>query len=518
MTRPPVVVVVGHIDHGKTTLLDYIRKTAVAEKEAGGITQGIGAYQVTVNPQGEPSPRASGASRGIPRSARDDFANRKITFIDTPGHEAFSAMRQRGTHVADIAVLVVAADEGVKPQTEEAIRIIRDAELPFVVAVNKVDKPNADPTRVKKQLAERSVLVEGFGGTVPVVELSAKTGQGADALLETILLLAELEELSTDPAKPGEGVVIESHLDPQRGATVTLLIEDGTVEEGNWMLIGEQVAPVRIFENFLGQTLAAAGAGEPIRIVGFGRPPELGERFLAAKTRAQAEAIAAAAAGAPGPRPRAANGASPAAKTIVNIILKADVLGSREALESALAAIASPELSNRIVKSGVGDINESDVKLAAATKNTFIVGFRVKMPAPIKELAERTGVTVVSGEVIYDLLDAVRATMLALAPAEVSRVELGTAKILALFRAERSKQIVGGRMESGKILKGARFDAIRNNVRIGGGKVVELQSQRKPAEEVPEGQEFGILADAEISIAVGDTLAVFTEEKVVPKL
>lgn len=528
VVRPPIVVVVGHIDHGKSTLIDYIRKTRVTEKEAGGITQGIGAYQVTVHPTGEPSSRAergiSPSGEGILRPAssgtQDDFATagRKITFIDTPGHEAFSAMRQRGTKVADVAVLVVAADEGVKPQTEEAIRIIREAELPFVVAINKTDKPSADPMRVRKQLAEQEVLVEGFGGTVPVVELSAKTGQGVGALLETILLLAELEGLAADPAKPGEGVVIESHLDPKRGATATLLVEDGTVRQGDWVAVGDQTAPVRIFENFLGQPIGAAGAGEPIRVVGFGRPPQLGERFVTAKTRAETKARNASATGAPGPRARAANGAVPMAKTMVNIVLKTDVLGSQEALEAALAAIASPELSNRIVKSEVGDINESDVKLAAATKNTFIAGFKVKLPAPIKELADRSGVSIVQGDVIYNFLEAVKSAMLALAPAEIRRVDLGTAKILALFKEKGGKQVVGGKVERGMIRAGARFEITRNNLTIGSGKIIELQSNRRPASEVPENQEFGVLADADISIAAGDALSVFTEEKVAPSL
>lgn len=525
-TRPPIVVVVGHIDHGKTTLLDHIRKTSVAGKEAGGITQAIGAYQVAVSPTGELSSRAG---LGIPVSqeeilrpatggAQDDRAatGRTITFIDTPGHEAFSAMRSRGTHVADIAVLVVAADEGVKPQTEEALAIIREAELPFVVAITKVDKPNADSARVKQQLAEHSVLVEGFGGTVPVVELSAKTGQGMPALLETILLLAELEELTSDPAKAGEGVVIESHLDPQRGATATLLVEDGTVRRGEFVAVGGEVSTVRIFENFRGQPLEAAGASEPIRIVGFARPPALGETFRAFAERSAAEAYAEAnrSTGSPGALPAA----PPTARHTVNIIIKADVLGSLEALSQAVMAIGSAGLSNRILKAEVGDISESDVKLASATTNTFIVGFRVKFPPAMRELTERNGVTVVSGEVIYELIDAIKAAMVALAPFEVRRMDLGTAKILALFREASGKQIVGGRVEAGKILRSARFDLTRNGLAIGSGKIIELQSSRRPVEEVPEGQEFGILTDADTLIAVGDTLTVFTEERVAPAL
>lgn len=493
VSRPPIVVVVGHIDHGKTSLLDYIRKSSVAEKESGGITQHIGAYQT-----GHPSTGSGQVSRAI-------------TFIDTPGHEAFSAMRTRGAHVADIAVLVVAADEGVKPQTGEAIRIIREAELPFVVAINKADKPNADPVRVKNQLAEESILVEGFGGTVPVVELSAKTGEGIPMLLETILLLAELEELKTDPAKPGEGVVIESHLDPKRGATATLLVGDGTVRRGGYIVVGKDIAPVRIFENFRGEAIEEAHAAEPIRIIGFPKAPALGETFRVFDTRSAAEAWAQEAQTIVHQKEKAVAGA--AGKHIVNIVLKSDVLGSEEALLTALEKISSDELGNHIVKSEVGDINESDIKLAAATRNTFIVGFRVKLPPALKELAERSGVTVVTGNIIYELLDSIRSAVLALAPAELRRVDMGTAKILALFRQDRAKQIVGGRVETGKIAKGARFDLIRNGLVIGAGKILELQSQRRATDEIPAGQEFGILTDTEVSIAPGDVLAVFIEEK-----
>ena len=297
-------------------------------------------------------------------------------------------MRARGAHVADIAVLVVAADEGVKPQTEEALQNIRESELPFVVAINKIDKPNADPNRVKKELADTGVLVEGFGGTVPVVELSAKSSEGVETLLETILLLAELEELRSDTLKCGEGVVIESRLDPRRGAAATLLLEDGVVKKGDYLVIGDQATPVRIFENFLGQPLDEAHAAEPIRITGFSRIPELGEKFTACRTRGEAEAARSHAASA-GLRPAAASEkVEENEKHVINIILKTDVLGSKEALEASLAKVGSRELANRILKSDVGDVTESDVKLASASKNTIVVGFNIKVPPAIQELLQ----------------------------------------------------------------------------------------------------------------------------------
>lgn len=488
--RPPVVVVMGHIDHGKTTLLDRIRKSKVAEKEAGGITQAIGAYQI-------------------------EHSGKKITFIDTPGHEAFSAMRRRGAHVADIAILVVAADEGLKPQTEEALGIINESELPFVVAINKIDRNNSDPNRVKKELAEKSVLVEGYGGRVPIVELSAKTGEGVDGLLETILLLAELEELKYDPEKNGSGVVIESHLDPRRGAAATILVEDGTVSKGDFIIIGGQVAPVRICENFLGQPIDSAQASEPICIAGFGQVPELGEKFVVFKTREEAERrkneIANIEVKAPTP-------AAAEAKMLVYIVLKTDVLGSKEAAEEILRAVASPELASRILKSEVGDVNESDVKLAAASKNTLVVGFKVGVSPAIRELAERNKVRIILSEIIYELVDEVKRAMLEIAPTEARRADQGQVKILALFKEEKGKQIIGGRMNSGKVGLGARFDIVRNNMKVGSGKIVSLQSQRADVSEVTEGNEFGMLVDADMTIAVGDTLEIFTEEKVLPTI
>lgn len=488
--RPPVVVVVGHIDHGKTMLLDAIRESKVAEKEAGGITQSIAAYQI-------------------------EEQGKKITFIDTPGHESFSAMRARGAHVADIAVLVVAADEGPKPQTDEAIRIIRESELPFVVALNKIDKPDADPNRVKQQLAEREVLVEGYGGTVPVVEVSAKEKRGLGHLLETILLLAELEELAWDPHAAGTGVVIESRLDPKRGAAATLLIEDGAVNRGEFIAVGSQVTLIRIFEDFRGETLQRAEAGAPIRIVGFRAAPGLGERFQTFTSKAEAETYAAGTE----PKAKAANGGTTSiSRTVVNIVIKADTLGSKEALEGILAAIGTEALGHKILKSEAGDVNESDVKFALASKNTFIVGFRVKVPPAIRELADRHGIPVVTSDVIYELVDAIKAAMVAMAPSELKRMDLGSAKILAIFKEERGRQIVGGRIGQGAIRANAQFDVIRNQRAVGKGRVVGLQSQRRDVAEVGEGQEFGLAATADIFIAVGDTLALFTEERITPTL
>lgn len=488
VVRPPVAVVLGHIDHGKTTLLDAIRKTRVAEQESGGISQAIGAYQVSVK-------------------------DRSITFIDTPGHEAFAKMRSRGVKVADVAVLVVAADEGVKPQTEEAIRIAGETGTPLVVAINKTDKPGAEPERVKRELAQAGLLLEGLGGQVPAVTISAKTGQGLPELLETILLLAELEGLETDPSKPATGAVIESHLDPRRGATATLLLAEGRLARGEVVVVGNQIAPIRIFENFLGQAIDAAEASEPVRITGFERLPALGERFQAFRSPEDAEAYVAALPAVRGEPPRITVPATEG-KTIVNLVVKADVAGSLEALEAALTGVEAPSLGLRIVKREVGEVNESDVMLARAGGPSLIVGFRVKISPSLAELAERHRVRVVIREVIYELLDALKQAIREAVPARLERRDLGRATILALFRSQNGKQIVGGRVESGTVLAGARFDVHRNGLGVGSGKITELQSNRRTVPEVNAGQEFGIKVEADLTIAVGDTLLVFQEEKV----
>jgi translation initiation factor IF-2 len=308
-TRPPIVVVMGHIDHGKTKILDWYRKTKVVEQESGGITQHIGAYEV-------------------------EHAGRKITFIDTPGHEAFSKMRSRGANVADIAVLVVAADEGIKPQTKEAIDIIRENNLTFVVAINKIDKPEANIDRVKQQLAEENILVESYGGKVPSVQISAKTGENMDELLEVLLLLADLENLSADPQKPAEGVVIEAHLDSKRGITSTLLIRDGGLALGSTLVIGNSVESVKIFEDFLARPIEKAGPSSPVRVIGLAETPLVGDTFRAFGSKIEAEEFAKTVVREDKkPRLKIGKTEKEGGKPIFNLIIKADVLGSKEALE-----------------------------------------------------------------------------------------------------------------------------------------------------------------------------------------
>ena len=482
--RPPIAVVMGHIDHGKTTLLDWYRKTKVTEEESGGITQHIGAYEVEHN-------------------------GKRLTFIDTPGHEAFPKIRIRGAMAADIAILVVAADEGVKPQTQEAIAVIREAKLSFVVALNKIDKPEANPERVKQELAKEEVLVEGYGGKIPSVLVSAKTGAGMEELLETLLLVAELENLESDPDKPAEGVVAEAHTDPRRGATATLIVRDGTLRKGNIAAVGKAVEIIRILEDFRGRPIESAGPSAVVLVAGLGGVPAASDFFRVFQNRADAEAFIKTL-----PPPALRENASADGKPTFNIILKTDVFGSREALEPALQKLESPALAIRILKSDVGDINESDVKLALATRLVTIVGFKVRADTAARELVRAGNIRIVTGEVIYDLLNAVREAINQSIPPEIRRIDLGKVKILKLFKKENGRQIAGGRVEEGVVRQGAKAQISRMNQSVGIASIAELQRERQSASEVGQGAECGMLVESKTALEAGDTLIIFEEESI----
>lgn len=483
--KPPIVVVMGHVDHGKTTILDWYRKTKVAEGESGGITQHIGAYKL-------------------------EHKGKKITFIDTPGHEAFSKLRSRGAHAADIAILVVAADDGVKPQTKEAIKIIRENKLPFAVAINKIDKPGANIDRVKQELAQEEILVEGYGGNVPSVAISAKTGEHMDELLEVILLLAELEELHADLEKYAEGLVIEAHMDPRRGVSATLLVLDGSLKKQNVLVVGRTAETIKIFEDFLGNSIENAGPSSPVHIIGFTSVPSSGERWQAFKTKGEADKFIA-----DMPKeeekenkPREAS----SEKIIFNLILKADVFGSKEALEEALAKFGTAEVKLKILKSEVGDINESDVKLALATKLVTIIGFRVRTDPAVRMLADGAKIRIITGEIIYELLDHVKEKISEMLPPEIHRMDLGRVKILKIFKKSGAKQIIGGRVEEGSIKKGSFAEIKRMKEAIGRAAISDLQQNKVPAPEVIKGLECGMAVDSQTAIEVGDVLEVFEEE------
>lgn len=482
--RSPIVVVMGHVDHGKTTLLDYIRKSRVAEKETGGITQHVGAYVVE-------SPK-------------------KITFIDTPGHEAFREMRSRGARVADVGVLVVAADEGVKPQTKEAIAILKEAKIPFAVAINKIDRPGKDPERVKKELSENGVQVESWGGTVPSVEVSAKSGENIDGLINVILLLAELEELSGDPAKPAEGVVIESHRDSRRGATATILIRDGSLARGNFVVIDGAISSVKILEDFQGNAVDEVSLSDPVRIAGLAEVPEVGSDIRAFPSKAEAEAYAAS----HQKQTVRTVAESEEGKSYINIILKADFSGSREAIEGVLAGMQLPDIGLRMIRSEVGDINDSDLQLALSSTNVVLIGFKVKFPPHLAEQAKQNGVAVITGEIIYEIFDSLKTAIAHLIPAEIRENIIGKLKVLKFFKQEKSKQVIGGRVIEGKLQPGALLRVIRKDVVQGKGKIFGLQERKQAVQEVAEGNECGLLVEADMLIAENDILEAYKEERI----
>lgn len=486
--RPPIVVIMGHIDHGKTTILDWYRKTKVVESESGGITQHIGAYVVRHH-------------------------DRTITFIDTPGHEAFSKMRSRSTRVADIAVIVIAADEGVRPQTKEVLSIAQNNNLPFIIALNKIDKPEANTERVKQELAQENILVESYGGKIPCVEISAKSGKNMDDLLEMILLMAELEHLTTDSEAHGTGVVIEARQDPRRGITATLLVRDGTLYKKDILTIERSIETIKIFEDFLGYAIDSASASSPVYIVGLSVIPAVGDTFHAWRTRYDAEEyIASFPPSAPQEKISLITPADNSGKPIFNIILKADVAGSLEVLEESFRKITSAIISINILRAAVGDINETDIKLALATKLVTVVGFKVTVDHAVRELARASNIHVITGDIIYELLERVKKEMNEMLPPEIKRIDVGRAKILKLFKKEGMRQVVGGRVEEGTIKKGARADITRFKEVVGQGTILELQHNKQKEDHVEKGAEFGILIESKTMVEVGDVVHIYEEE------
>jgi translation initiation factor IF-2 len=476
--RPPVVVVMGHVDHGKTTLLDYIRKTNVALKETGGITQHIGAYEIT-------------------------FGGKRLTFLDTPGHEAFSKMRSRGAKVADVAILVVAADEGVKPQTKEAINHIFEAKIPMVVAINKMDKPTADPQKVKQELAALNVLVEDWGGNVPVAEISAKTGQGVDTLLELLLLVAEMEELKADPNAPAEGVVIESQLDRRRGPIATLLVQNGTLKKGDAVLAGDAFAKIKLLENFEGSAIGEAPPSSPVRVLGWEKLPQVGEHFRAGseeELRSFVKEIT---------ELRSKSAAQPGD---ILLIVKADVAGSEEALLEALKKIAPEDIKISILSSGVGDVSESDVKLAYAS-GAIILAFRVRILPEAASFLKHQPVRIITSDIIYELLELVEKEIARVREEKNLAAMRTRLEVLALFGLKGNRQIIGGKVIEGVLKKRMLMAVIRRGEKIGKAKIINLQKEKRDVEEVETGAECGLLVETALKILKGDILEEIKDEK-----
>lgn len=489
IARPPVIVVMGHIDHGKSTLLDYIRKSNSVEGEAGGITQHISAYEV----------------------AHTDKvgALRKITFLDTPGHEAFQKMRDHGAEVADIAILIVSAEDGVKTQTLEALESIKRADIPFIVAINKIDKPNANPERTKQELSEHGVYLEGLGGDIPFILISAKQGEGIPDLLEMMLLVADLAELTGDPKRPAEGVVIETDRNPKKGISATLIIKDGTLRQGDFVLSGADYSPVRIFEDFLGKSIKEATFSSPVRVVGWNDLPSVGTPFTTVETKKDAERAATEIRNAKKNESAVAISVGDAADTLViPLILKADVSGTLDAIEHEIRKLQSEGIELRIVHRGVGSISENDVKVALGSIDTLVVGFSTNIDENARDFAERNNIEIKTFDIIYKLSEWLSEIIEKRRPKKRVEEVAGRTKVLKTFSHTKNKQVLGGRLEEGTLAVDSAVRIMRSDTEIGRGTILNLQQNRADMKKIEQG-EFGAEVRAGIAIAPGDYLETF---------
>ncbi len=504
--RPPVVVVMGHVDHGKTTLLDTVRKADIAGGEAGGITQHIGAYQTIWKD---------------PKSGDE----RPITFIDTPGHEAFTVMRSRGAKVADLAILIVAADDGVKPQTEEVIQIVKAAKIPYVVAINKMDKDGADPKRVMTELAGKGVQSEEWGGDVPTVEISAKNNLHIDKLLDTLLLVADMneEEIMADPHMPAVGTVIESHVDKGMGPVATILVQSGTLRKGQNLVIGGEIyGKVRAMRDDRGDEISEAGPSVPAQIIGFKIAPTIGDILDLTKNvgatkidlkqkktqQTGAERVSLS---------QSHNEESDEKKNTLNLVVKSDVLGSLEAIIGSFDRFRHDEVAVRIVGKGLGNISENDVATAESSGAT-VIGFNVKPTTTAEVSMRERGVPFKQYTVIYDLIDWIRDELELLLESESIVHELGNLKVLAVFRTDKKAMTVGGRVESGIMKKGAKVRIKRDGEEVGKGTIIGLQSGQSAAKTVPAGTECGVRYEGKAKIEKGDILEAYEVERKERKL
>lgn len=504
VSRPPVVAVMGHVDHGKTTLLDNLLKKKTVETEAGGITQHISAYQL-------------------------EHDGRKITFLDTPGHEAFAAIRQHGAMLTDIVVIVVAADDGVKPQTVEAIKFAQGANAKIIVAINKIDREGADVERTKAGLAEHGLMPEEWGGDIIMIPVSAKTGEGLEKLLENILLVADVEELKADVEIPAEGLVIESHMETGKGSVVNLLVTGGELRVGEFVVAGGVYGKIRTMTDFRGKPKGKAGPSTPVTVTGFKDLPNFGDRFLEYKDEKSARKAALLNAQGAADDAASANVTSMDLlrmmnvednSKVFNVIVKGDVLGSVTSVVDSLKLIDTKgEVTLNIVATGVGDVTENDVYMAAGD-NTVVYGFNVNVPTNIAKLAARDGVEVRNFRVIYELLDDARSSMEKLLGEEVVETEVGTMDVMGVFRVTKTELIAGGKVTSGKLVPGVMARVMRKKEMLGEAEVESVQKEKIDAKELIENEVGGLMMKTEkkILLEVGDKLEFFTREKRQKKL
>lgn len=490
--RSPVIVVMGHVDHGKTKLLDAIRKTNIVDEEAGGITQSIGAYQVEHN-------------------------ERLITFIDTPGHEAFTAMRSRGANIADIAILVVAADDGVKPQTVEAIEIMEKAQLPFVVAVNKIDKEGADIEKVKKDLSELNLIPEDWGGKTICVPVSAKKGENIDDVLDMVLLVADMDKdkIMANPDREAVGTIIESKIDKNAGAIATALIQTGTLKIGELVSVGKVSGKIKAMKDWKGKDVKQSGPAMPVRILGLKGAPVVGDvlqvtsdkKALKQKQK-QYQTFGFL---------QVKQEEEESKKTQLKLVLKADTVGSLEAIVNSLGKIKHEEVEISIINKGLGNVTEKDVDQAEASK-AFIVCFNTSLTPQAQDVSHGTNVVIKSYQIIYELIDFVREQLEELLSPEIVYNKIGSLKVLAVFKTANKYTILGGRCDDGKIKDKSLVKIIRKEKQIGEGTISQLQSEKKNVPEIGKGSECGIRLDGETTVEENDTLEIYEKEEKKKKL
>ena len=483
--RPPVVVVMGHIDHGKSTLLDTIRTTNIVDKEAGGITQHLSAYVVQHT-----------TSEGV---------TTPITFLDTPGHEAFQKMRLRGADVADVAILMVSAEDGVKPQTLEALESIKAADIPYIVAINKIDKPGANIASTQASLIEHEIYIEGMGGDIPWVGISAKEGTNIAELLDLVVLTVDLSDLTGDTNASASGKIIEATSDHRRGNTATLIIRDGTLRSGQVVVSGTTYSPVRIMEDYTGKSIREAGLATPVRLVGFNAVPEVGADFMTVSNKKEAEAAVVAA------RRAATTAARPAPLykrhrlPVVPILIKADALGAIDAIQHEIDKCTSERIVIKVIDTGVGTISTQDVQRISATLGAIIVGFHVDVERAATSMAERLNVEIKTFDIIYDLSEWIATALQNRTPKQEERVITGDIKILKHFSVQKNIHVMGGRVNEGTIAVGQSVQILRRDIEIGQGTIKNLQQAKQDVSEITEG-EFGLQLETKAVLTAGDYL------------
>lgn len=486
LIRPPVIAIMGHIDHGKSTLLDYIRKSNVVAKEAGGITQHIGAYEVEYDQNGE---------------------KQKITFLDTPGHEAFCGVRERGAKIADIAVLIVSAEDGVKPQTKEALACIKNAGLPYVVAINKIDSPKANIDLCKASLMENEIYLEGLGGTISYAEISAKTGQGITNLFDIILLTAEIEDYRYNPIAPGSGYVVEAQKDKFKGITATLILKNGVAKKGDFIVTQHTYSPIRTIIDQNQKQHNSITCSEPFTISGFDSLPIAGDTFEIVSSKKEAEdCILQSALGADVQNKKEIT--CDEHSIFLPIIIKSDVIGSKDAIEYELRKININHIVLKVIRSETGDVTEADAQLAITNPRTVIISFNVKTDSQARSLIERNNIKIKDFNIIYEIQKWVEELALEAQPSHEREEVIAEIKVLRVFGDVKKLQIIGGRVVSGTIEKNLKFKITRRGEEIGRGALKGLQRNKQEVDMVPEPEEFGCAVDTRIDLAEHDILQV----------